>query len=56
LYTDYRDEAIGEDATHGGVGLEVFERAHTAKCLDMYFATWRGRPTGLPQPRNVLEM
>jgi hypothetical protein len=26
------------------------------KYLDIYFATWRGRPTGLPQPRNVLEM
>jgi hypothetical protein len=26
-----------------------------AKYLDIYFATWRGRPTGLPQPRNVPE-
>ena len=35
LHTDDGDEGIREDAAHGGVGLEVFERAHasSADCL-----------------------
>ena len=50
LDTDDGDEAIREDAAHGGVGLEVFERAHAVHPgVSRWQRGARGTRTGLPQ-------
>jgi hypothetical protein len=35
LHTDNSDKTIWQDATHGGVGLEIFEGAHAPIIRDV---------------------
>ena len=47
LYADHRDEVVGQDATHRGVGLKIFQ-LHVLLLFTVHIRNTSALPKGFP--------